>query len=62
MYCGTCELCGRICWLYDVLGERWVHPCCVIEIERWGLHRCGACDIAEAQRQRWDRRRSEASA
>jgi hypothetical protein len=52
MIVGTCELCRRVCWTYDVLDERWVHACCVREIEAWGLARCMACDIAESERRR----------
>lgn len=58
--CGTCELCGRVCWLYDVLDERWVHPCCVTWIEHFGEARCQACDIAESERRKWERRHREA--
>jgi hypothetical protein len=47
-----CELCGRPCWLDD---DEWrpVHPCCVIEIERWGGTSCTACLLADSERRRW---------
>lgn len=56
---GDCVLCGRLSWVHD--GDRWVHPCCVIEVERWGNPRCSACDLAESERRRWESRRQEAS-
>lgn len=60
MNAGTCELCDRVAWRPLALIEgRWVHPCCVVEIERWGLSRCGACDIADRERRRWERRLQE---